>query len=398
MTVTENERKAHDAADAGSAEAELRQAEREARQAENRAKREVHRAEQRALREAQRRKNQRARAVARGNLVPGQGEFNILIVAQNGRLAREAVLFAASLRRNSPKWSGRLIVAEPTGDGAWQGVNTRLSDRERGVLQDLDAEIVPLHAQAFGRDYPNGNKIEALELLPPAEPFLFFDTDTVVLGELSDLGIDFQRPCASMRRTGTWPIPPLYGPGYSAIWKSLYDRFSLDFSTTLDLAQPDEHWERYLYFNAGWFTGDDPREFGRRFREWAIAIRDEPGDELACQSLYPWLDQIVLPLVIHSFAGGRPGPEMAGLDGHLTCHYRNLSLLYAREADDIVTLVEELILDPLIAPVFAEDEAVQRLVLDGMGREKLRPMFEQNAAQPEQNIRHKLKRAELWFH
>ncbi len=37
--------------------------------------------------------------------------FNILIVAQHGRLMYEALLFAASLRYSDPGFSGRLIVA-----------------------------------------------------------------------------------------------------------------------------------------------------------------------------------------------------------------------------------------------------------------------------------------------
>jgi hypothetical protein len=47
---------------------------------------------------------------------------------------------------------------------------------------------------------------------------------------------------------------------------------------------------------------------------------------LAIQSLDPWLDQVVLPLVIHSFGGGRPALELDGLDGDITCHYRLLPL------------------------------------------------------------------------
>src|SRR5690606_38784828 len=133
---------------------------------------------------------------------------------------------------------------------------------------------------------------------------------------------DTARPAASMRREGTWPEPPLYGPGYRAIWKSLYDRFGLDFASSLDLSQPDEHWERYLYFNAGWFFGPDPAVFGQRFLDWALSVRDNPPNELASQSLDPWLDQVILPLVIHSLGGGRPCPELAGLDGAVTCHYR----------------------------------------------------------------------------
>ena len=128
---------------------------------------------------------------------------------------------------------------------------------------------------------------------------------TMILGDLGAVPFDFARPAASMRRTGTWPSPPLYGPGHHDIWASLYDRFGLDIAPTLDRTQPDEHWERFLYFNAGWFFGADPALFGQRFRDWAVAVRDDPGEALACQSLDPWLDQIVLPLVVHSLGGGQ---------------------------------------------------------------------------------------------
>ncbi|KGJ06433.1 hypothetical protein IT41_01985 [Paracoccus halophilus] len=325
-------------------------------------------------------------------------EFNILIIGQNGRLGVEAALFAASLRRNSPGWKGRLIVAEPEPKGAWQGVNTRIPDPVRDVLAAHGAELLPFTATHFGRDYPYGNKIEALSLLPADRPFMFFDSDTLIIGELAALALDFSRPSASMRRSATWPEPPLYGPGYTQIWKSLYERFGLDFAASLDRSQPDEHWERYLYFNAGWFLGADAQEFGRRFAEYALAIRDAPGDELACQSLDPWLDQIALPLVIHALGGGRPGAELDGLDGDVSCHYRNLSLLYARESDAAVALIEDLAADPQIAPLLAGDEAAQRLIFGGEGRQHIRPMFQAENPQPaEQAIRHRLRKQGLWF-
>ncbi|RCW84178.1 hypothetical protein [Paracoccus lutimaris] len=328
----------------------------------------------------------------------GIAHFNILILGQNGRLGLEAVLFAASLRRNAPGWRGRLIVAEPQPEAAWAGVNTLLPQPVRAALAGYGAEILPFTATHFGRDYPYGNKIEALALLPPGEPFAFFDSDTLVTGDLAALEIDFTRPAASMRREGTWPEPPLYGPGYHDIWKSLYDRFGLDFASSLDLSQPDEHWERYLYFNAGWFLGGDPKEFGRRFLEYALAIRNEPGDALACQSLDPWLDQVALPLVIHGLGGGRPGPELDGLDGVVTCHYRNLSLLYARESEAVMALIEDLAADPQIAPLLRGDEAVERLIRGGEGRRVLRPLFSAEDPFPrEQAIRHRLRREGLWF-
>lgn len=327
----------------------------------------------------------------------GAPEFDILIIGQNGRLGIEAALFAASLRRSSPAWRGRLIVAEPRPEAAWQGVNTAMPGPVRAALRALDAEVLPFTATHFGREYPYGNKIEALALLPAGRPFMFFDSDTLITGELAALPLDFAYPSASMRRSATWPEPPLYGPGYTAIWKSLYDRFGLDFASSLDRTQPDEHWERYLYFNAGWFMGRDAQEFGRRFLDYATAIREAPGDELACQSLDPWLDQVALPLVIHSLGGGRPGPGLAGLDGDVSCHYRNLSLLYAREPEPVLDLIEELAADPLIAPLLLGHEAAERLIGAGEGRSRLRPLFAGQDLPPEQTIRHRLRRAGLWF-
>ncbi len=114
---------------------------------------------------------------------------------------------------------------------------------------------------------------------------MFLDTNTLVLDDLSKVPFDFVRPSISMRREGTWPEIELYGPGYTAIWKSLYDRFDLNFESSLDLDQPDEHWERYLYFNAGWFDGRFPHELGELFTCFAVEIRDNPPDELIYQSL-----------------------------------------------------------------------------------------------------------------
>lgn len=324
--------------------------------------------------------------------------FNILLIGQGQRLGAQAVLFAASLRRNAPDWRGRLIVAEPRPDGAWAGTRTGMPDAVRDALIAFGAEILPFTATRFGASYPYGNKIEALSLLPPGQPFVFFDSDTLITGPLDRVGFDFARPSASMRRSASWPEPPLYGPGYSQIWQSLYDRFDLDFASSLDLSHPDEHWERYLYFNAGWFFGADPQEFHRRFLDWADQIQTDPGEALACQSLDPWLDQVALPLVIHSLGGGRPGHDLSGLDGWATCHYRNLSLLYAREPDNVLALIETLAADPRIAPVLAGDEAASRLITGGEGRSRIRPLFAgDDPPPPEKSMRQRLRRAELWF-
>lgn len=183
---------------------------------------------------------------------PARHAFNILAIGQSGRLQYEAILLAASLRATNPDFSGRLFIAEPQPGPVWNDDPRITNPTIRDQLQTLDAEIIPLENRVFGEAYPYGNKIEALLALQD-EPFLFLDTDTLITGPLDGLRFDFARPSASMRRENTWPTIELYGPSPDEIWKSLYDRFALDFAASLDLTQPDGYCQRYLYFNAGWF-------------------------------------------------------------------------------------------------------------------------------------------------
>ncbi|MCK0097394.1 hypothetical protein MWU60_17590 [Yoonia sp. F2084L] len=322
--------------------------------------------------------------------------FNIMIVGQGGRLEYEALLFTASLRAYSPQFAGKLIVAEPQPGPLWDR-DPRMSEPIKAQLTEMGAQIVPFQSTHFGQPYPHGNKIEGLQALPAGEPFIFFDTDTLITGELADVPFDFTRPAASMQRTATWPVEELYWPGYTAIWKSLYDRFDLNFESSLDLSQPDEYWERYLYFNAGWFFGADPAAFGQRFTEYALSIRDNPPAELVIQPLDPWLDQVVLPLVIHSFGGGRPGSELDGLDGTATYHYRVLPLFYATATDNQVALLEEVTAPNKIKKLLKLHEPFKRMVYQKRGH-KVRALFDrQNLPRHERAIRNQIKSAGLWM-
>lgn len=322
--------------------------------------------------------------------------FNILCIGQAGRLQYEAVLLAASLRRHAPGFRGRLLVATPRPGPLWGRDNPQITDPETlSLLADLGAEVIPFDSRAFGARYPHGNKIEALAHIPDA-PFLFLDTDTIITGDISTLRPDFTRPSASMKREGTWPQIELYGPGYAEIWRSLYTRFGLDFDSSLDLTQPDEYWQRYLYFNAGWFLHESPRRFGDLFLTYATEIARDPGPALACQSLDPWLDQVALPLVIHALGGGRPGPDLAGLDGPLTCHWRILPLFFARESDQAVAAMQAAAADPRVAALLSRYPPFKRMLYKGQGQE-VRALFDRaNLPRKEQAIRNAIKRAGLW--
>lgn len=323
--------------------------------------------------------------------------FNVVIVGQNGRLMYEALLFAASLRHSDPDFAGRMLVAEPQPGPLWKNDPTMRDPELLAALARLDAEVIPFESRHFGQAYPYGNKIEALLAMPEGEPFVFFDTDTIIMGALSDVPFDFSRPCASQKVEGTWPKLELYGPGYTEIWKSFYDRFDLDFDSSLDLTQPDEYWRRYLYFNAGFFFYECPRVFGQRFLDYARAIRDDPPRAAALQVYDPWLDQVALPLVIHSFGGARRTIPEDTLDGTVSCHYRTFPLMFARESDHAIETLRAAAAPNWIKKVLKDYEPMKRMIYQNKG-DKVRAMFDRdNLPRREEKIRNQIKRAKLWM-
>ncbi|WP_124111792.1 hypothetical protein [Palleronia sp. THAF1] len=321
--------------------------------------------------------------------------FDIALVGHKGRIGYEAALFVASLRQADPDFAGRVIVLEPQPGAKWPG-DPRLEEPVADLLTKLGAEIRPFESRHFGASYAYGNKIEGLLALDPDAPFVFFDSDTLVHGTLSAVPFDFDRPAASMRREGTWPELQLYGPGYAEIWKSLYDTFDLDFESSLDPAQPDEYWERYLYFNAGWFFARSGPAFGQKWLDHALAIRDDPPEAAQLQSFDPWLDQVALPLTIHAMGGGRPGPELDGLDGDVTTHYRLMPLLYARESDAAIAVAEAAMAENKVKKVLKEHEPFKRFLLQGKGA-RARDLFADGLPRKERAIRNRLKSANLWM-
>ena len=323
--------------------------------------------------------------------------FNVVVIGQNGRLMYEALLFAASLRENDPDFKGRLFIAEPQPGPNWSG-NPKIQNTDLlTALKRLNAEILPFESVHFGQSYPYGNKIEVLKALPEGEPFVFFDSDTLITGPISTIPFDFDRPCASLKAEGTWPEIELYGPGYGEIWKSLYGKFGLEFENTLDLDQPDEYWKRYLYFNAGFFFYKCPKLFGERFMQYALDIKSNPPKAAELQSFDPWLDQVALPLVIHSFGGARRTIPEDTLDGAMSCHYRTFPLLFARESDDVIAKLQNASAPNWIKKVLKEYEPMKRMVFQNKGQ-KVRDMFDQdNLPLREKMIRNRIKKANLWM-
>lgn len=322
--------------------------------------------------------------------------FSLMLIAQRGKLQYQAVLLLESLRKNAPHLLENTWVCEPQPGPLWPD-DPRIESAPRRAILKFGARIIPFESRMFGHSYPYGNKIEALAALPKGRPFLFLDSDTLILRDISALPFDFTRPAASMRRSDTWPRALPGGAPRAQIWQALYALFDLDFQSSVDPAYSPDAWQHYLYFNAGWFYDACPARFGALFAHIARTIHQTPPPELAGQSLDPWLDQIALPLTIHALGGGRPPAAIeAAMDGAAACHWRRLALLYARESESVVALLESIARNPELAPLLRHYRPLETMVYGGAGAQARR-LFDRSALpQDERIIRRALRRAGLW--
>lgn len=111
----------------------------------------------------------------------------------------------------------------------------------------------------------------------------------------------------------------------------------------------------------------------------------------------PWLDQVALPLVIHSFGGGQHTLPRGLLDGEISCHYRMLPLLYARESDRVIEVLEDVTAPNKIKKVLKGSDVIKRMVYQGRGH-KVRDLFDQDdMPRKEQAIRNRIKKNNFWM-
>jgi len=85
------------------------------------------------------------------------------------------------------------------------------------------------------------------------------------------------------------------------------------------------------------------------------------------------------------------------LDGTVSCHYRLLPLLYARESDLTIKTLETTIAPNKIKKVVKAYEPIRRMVCQKRGA-KVRALFDQNnLPRKEKQIRNTIKRAGFWM-
>ena len=101
--------------------------------------------------------------------------------------------------------------------------------------------------------------------------------------------------------------------------------------------------------------------------------------------------------MIHSFGGGRDSLPDGYLDGDVSCHYRVLPLLYAREDDAVVDALERICAPNRLKKLLKQYEPFKRMVYQGRGQ-KVRALFDRNHLPlREQMIRNRIKREGFWM-
>lgn len=305
----------------------------------------------------------------------------------------EALILLASVRARDP--DRPVVFATPEPGPNWP--EAQALDREtETALTEMGADVRRFAPRHFGAQYPYGLKIEGLQVLDPHAPFVFVDTDTLILSPMDQVPFDFSRPSASLRRGPTWPKPQDNGPDIHDIWQSLYDRFGLDFPASQDQRYPRADWRRYLYFNAGFWYYHDASAFFERFLGFALSVRSDPPPELAGQSLDPWLDQVVLPLVVHDLNGARDALPPGLIDGTVTCHWRTLPLFYAQASEGAITFLESICAPNRIKKLLKRHPAAHRMIYRGEGR-KLRELYADRDFETERDLRKALKSDGFWI-
>ncbi len=211
--------------------------------------------------------------------MPNPRSLSFIFVCQAGRLENQALLLAASLRRNL-RCENELIAAVPSPQDTWGS----LSDDTIDLLDRLDVRRVPIENQ-IDPSYPIGNKVSCLQVPTTADRLVFVDSDILLMRSF-EAGPLFAAPFSAKPAD----LPNVKSPWQ---WARVYracrvKRPKESVATTLygQLVLP--------YFNAGLVSVDPTVKLGdawleccRRIdRVWGLPIKR------------PHLDQLALPVAV----------------------------------------------------------------------------------------------------
>lgn len=289
--------------------------------------------------------------------------WNIALVAQRGRIAYQALLCAASIREHHGAGQIRIHICVPNNSRRWK-TDPSLNDIELiEAFRHYGCEIAPFDNKHFGSAYPHSNKFYAISSLPPEEPFMFLDSDTILTDALRE-DVDFSLPVLKPAPK-KWPIRRGNSPSIGEIWRSLYEFFDLDPEPYFDASRGDSKYNCFPYYNASVIYYERGGIFGKTMLKMGKRLWRHPPDTLRRQPLVPWLDQIVLPLVLAKL--GVPRIKEPELPYKQVVHYRVPAVLLLRSRPGFAAF-ESLAKRPQLASVLNHDPGF-RYYMSEEGRE-----------------------------
>jgi hypothetical protein len=302
------------------------------------------------------------RAITRGReaAIRESTVLNIVVVAQAGRIGYQALLCAASIRAFHAADQTRILVCMPQNSPRWEK-DPAIRDAEllRGFRR-YDCELAEFDNSDFGSSYPHANKFYSIARVPTGEPFLFLDSDSVLTAPIEAGDLSPDRP-ALKRGGGSWPVAGEDGRSIGEVWRSVYAFFGIDPAPWRDPDRGDDEHQCYPYYNGGIVYHADAQAFAALWLEMALRLWRERPAAIAGQPIKPWLDQIVLPVVLARLgvtAEREPDPI------HKTVvHYHfpfYLQVRHARAAE----LFEKLTGDPTLAATLRADQGFRYYMSD----------------------------------
>lgn len=286
--------------------------------------------------------------------------FNVVLVAQAGRIGYEALLCAASLRRFHAAADLPIVVGTPRNGPLWKADPTITDAVLRAAFEWYGCTVLEFANDDFGSLAPAMNKACAIAQLPRDEAFLFLDSDVIATEPIDPAAYDFARPVLR-EATLPWPVVGPDTPSAGEIWRSLYRAFGLDHEASCDQSVGDDHPQRYPYYNAAMFYHATAGRFADTMLAMARRVQHDPPIELTGQERSPWLDQIVLPLAYSGL--GVPRRREQRTDLKRLCHYQFPCFLLV-QYDHAVKSFAEMCRDEFLVSVLERDPGYQFYLSD----------------------------------
>jgi hypothetical protein len=211
--------------------------------------------------------------------MPESRSYAFVFVCQAGRLENQALLLAASLRRNL-RCDHELIAAVPAPLDTWGPLAADTIE----LLTELKVRRVPIENQ-IDPGYPIGNKVSCLRTAVSTDRLVFVDSDILLLQPFEDSSV-FAAPFAAKPADLPNVLHPLQ---WSRVYRACKATRPLEtVATTLygQLVPP--------YFNAGFLAVDPKTNLGDQWLECCRRIDAMWGLPLK----RPHLDQLALPVAL----------------------------------------------------------------------------------------------------